>query len=210
MSTVRDVIARLEKLKAKLEDPRPFYLRHGRSWLELSRRIVQDTLNVSQPPGIEPEQWQEQVMHVAARVAILFSEDEDGTGFVLALPPRLMPDPFDNPEHFSIGNISIDDVRRWVEAGHAKVSTDEPGKNLTEIDAGKTDLQIAWRVMYALKLQKPGWERLLGALREFLGLEAETIAETLYPEILKAWLDYFSVRGADSWRAYVHELVESF
>ena len=98
-------------------------------------------------------------------------------------------------------------MEEWVRRGREKDSPDEPGKNLDERDAGKTDLQIAWRIMYALKLQKPGWERLLDVLRQFVGLEAVDAMELLYPELLKAWLEHFTVAAAREWKAYVAQLV---
>jgi hypothetical protein len=209
MGQLAGLISRIERFKERVENPRPFYDRYRSSWLTLAKRVVADTLVALQPPDTDPQRWQVQVAEIADRVSIDFIEEADETGLILALPPRLIPDPEDAPAHFSVGNLSIDDVVRWVEAGRGKSSPDEPGKNLTqEQDAGKSDLQIAWRVMYALKNQKPGWDRLLDVLREYVGLEAESVAEALYPELLKAWLEYFSVRAVDSWRTYVHQLVQ--
>lgn len=207
MSDARRVIERLEKLKAEVTRPEPFYQRHQREWQEISRRIIEQTLVALQPADVTAEVWHLKVGEIASRLTSTLLVEPEEVGVVFALAPRLQFDPSDSPGTFTLANLSIADVEEWVRKGRDKSSPDEPGKNLDERDAGKTDLQIAWRIMYALKLQKPGWERLMDVLREFVGLEAVEAIELLYPELLKAWLEQFSVVAARDWRNYVARLV---
>jgi hypothetical protein len=189
--------------------PLEFYRRYLGSWEDLARRIVETTMSAMQPADAEPEKWRATVEAIAQRVAVGFIQDENEVGISFTITPRVGFDPTnENPGTFTLGNLSIQDVLHWIEAGHGKSSPDEPGKNLGEVDAGKTDLQIAWRVMYALKLQKPGWDRLLDALRDFVGFEATSAADALYPELLKAWFAFFSDRAPQAWQRYWHELAE--
>lgn len=208
MSEVRQLITRLEKLRDTLTDQNNFYREVRGPWTELARRVVEQTLVAVQPSNVDAELWQLKITQISARVTADFIRDEE-IGLVFAVAPRYEAGIPEDPTTFTLGNLAIQDVEQWVAAGREKESLDEPGKNLTEIDAGKTDLQIAWRVMYALKLQKPGAQRLLQVLREFVGLEAEEAVDLLYPELLKAWLEHFAVRAPEDYRGYVHRLVEA-
>lgn len=207
MSDARRVIEKLGRLKKQVTRPEAFYLGHRRQWEEMARRVVEQTLVALQPGDIAAEAWLVKVNEIAARVTSTFLIESDEVGLVFEIAPRLDFDPSDSPGTFTLSNLSIADVEEWVRKGREKGSPDEPGKNLDERDAGKTDLQIAWRIMYALKLQKPGWERLMEVLREFVGLEAIEAIDVLYPELLKAWLEHFTVVAGRDWRVYVARLV---
>lgn len=209
MSEVRQLINRLEKFRDKISDPRNFYREMREPWTELARRVVEQTLVNVQPHDVDSQLWQIKIVQISARVSVMDFLEADEMGLMLSIAPRYESGLPDDPLSFTLGNLSIHDVEQWVEAGREKSSPDDAGKNLDERDAGKTDLQIAWRIMYALKLQKPGWDRLLSVLREFVGLEAEEAADVLYPELLKAWFEHFAVRAPQDWRNYVHRLVES-
>jgi hypothetical protein len=208
MSDLRTAIAKLEKLNTRLRDPLPFYRQQSIEWRELARRIVEQTLVSLQPANVTTEEWQHKIVEISARVSSAYIFNDREIGITLSIAPRIEFDPAnEDPRTFTIGNLSIQDVERWVAEGRVKTTPDAPGKNFKKMDADKTDLQIAWRIMYALKLQKDGWDRLLGHLRDFAGLEAEDAAEALYPELLKAWLEHFTVRCVADWRRYIQNLI---
>lgn len=207
MSELSRLVNRLERFREEIADPMNFYREVKEPWTELARRVVEQTLVAVQPSKVDAEMWQLKITQISARITAEFISDEE-VGLIFAIAPRYEIGMPDDPTTFTLGNLSIHDVEQWVAAGREKESPDAPGKNLDERDAEKTDLQIAWRIMYALKLQKPGWDRLLNVLREFVGVEAEEAADVLYPELLKAWVEHFAVRAPADWRAYVHRLVE--
>lgn len=206
MSQVRSLITRLEAFREKVQDARPFYRQMQSSWTDLARRVVEQTLLSLRPGELAAEAWQQKVDALAARVTADFLDGEE-IGLAFSLAPRPPLEFTDDPRTFTLGDLKISDVEEWVARGREKASPDDPGKNLDGRDAGKSDLQIAWRIMYALKLGKPGWDRLLGHLRDFTGIEAEDAAELLYPELLKAWVEFFSVRAPAAWRTHLHKLV---
>ena len=138
------VIAKLERLKTALGNVRPFYITHLPRWRERAKRITVAVLMNMRPPTSDAEAWRRRVATESERVSGLlsFSEEEAGAIISLGIKPAGVPE--NDPRHFSIGGMSVDDVVRWVEAGREKVDPEEPGKNLDERDANKSDLQIAW------------------------------------------------------------------
>jgi hypothetical protein len=212
VATIGAVIEKLERIRDRVSQPQLFYRKVQLEWTQLARRVVEQTLVALQPPDIEPVEWLAKVTEISARVVAIFVNDEgpsrtSSSGLSFSIQPRIGTEEPDTVAGFTLGNLSIQDIERWVRAGREKTSPDEPGKELDERDVGKSDLQIAWRVMYALKLRKPGWERLMAVLRDFVGLQAEEAAEAIYPVLLSSWLEHFAVRAPSDWREYVRELV---
>jgi hypothetical protein len=207
MAEIGAVIGRLERIRERVSQPQLFYREVQLDWTQFARRIVEQTLVALQPSTIDPQQWLFKITEISARVAAEFIDVDIESGLTFSIGSRVGTEEPENAASFTLGNLSIQDVERWVHAGREKESPDEPGKNLDERDAGKSDLQIAWRVMYALKLRKPGWERLIDVLRDFAGLDAEEAAEAIYPDLLKSWFEHFAVRAPADWREYVRRLI---
>lgn len=209
MSTLDAVIGRLERIRAGVSRPELFYREVQRDWTQLARRSVEATLAAMQPPDVDSTQWLAKITEISQRIVTEFYNDETESGLSFTIGPRTGTEEPATTHGFTLDNIAIQDVVKWVEAGFEKDSPDEPGKNLDERDANKTPLQIAWRIMYALKLRKPGWDRLMNVLREFVGVEAEEAADAIYPELLKTWFEFFSVRAPAAWREYIHGLIHN-
>lgn len=207
MATLDAVIEKLERIRTGAQRPELFYREVQRDWMQLARRSVEATLAALQPADVDSTQWLAKITEISQRIVTEFYDDETESGISFIIGPRPGTEEPATTHGFTLDNISIQDVVKWVEAGFEKSSPDEPGKNLGPIDAGKSPLQIAWRVMYALKLRKPGWDRLMGVLREYVGVGAEEAADAVYPELLKTWLEFFSVRAPAAWRQYIHGLV---
>ena len=199
MSAVRNVIGRLEALREELSQPAVFYAEHRAAWLELAKTVVRQVLANLKPIEMDAGQWQRQIVLAVDRVAAdLLSEEDAGIMISIGALP-IGADPED-PRHYATAGVNVDEVMRWVEAGR---DAEMDGKRLGGDDEGKTDRQIAWRILYALKLNKPGAEGLRTAILKFLGRESGESAEVIYPEILKAWLDVFTVRAAADFRKWV-------
>jgi len=207
MATIDAVISKLERIRERVSHPEAFYREMQSEWTQVARRIVEQTLVALQPPGVDPAEWLAKLTEISARVVAEFYDDTVESGISFSIAPRVGTEEPDTVAGFTLGSLSIQDVERWVAAGREKSSSDDPGKELDQRDAGKSDLQIAWRVMYALKLRKPGWERLMDVLRDFVGLEAEEAAEEIYPQLLLGWSEHFIVRAADDWREHIRKLM---
>lgn len=195
----RVVIGRLQAIKAVLENPLEFYALHLADYRQLASTVAFQVLTNLRPPDADPALWEQQANQLAALVAAHL--DTEVLGLTISLA-EAKSGPLD-PRSFSINGLAISDIERFVQAGRVKEDRDEPGKNLDERDDGKTDLQIAWRIMYALRLQKAGAPGLEAAIMRFLSAEGRTEAEKLLPEVLKAWVDVFTVRAGADFRKWV-------
>jgi hypothetical protein len=189
VSQLRGFIAKLERLKTAF-DLREFYAAHLDRWRERARRITVAILENARPVEADAETWRRRVAAESARLTGTLFVQADEVGVILSLGIRPPGTDSTDPGHYSIEGISVEEVERWVAAGRTKGSPEDPGKNLDERDAGKSDLQIAWRVIWSMKLRKNGWERLLGHIQEFLGAtdEAAEASAQLYAALLEAWV----------------------
>jgi hypothetical protein len=208
MGQLAGTIAKLTRLKSALSNVRPFYIRNLPRWRERAERITVAVLINLRPEGTDAEVWQRRVATEASRVAALLSFDAEMAGAIISLGIAPTDVPVNDPRHYTIGSISVDDVVRWVESGREKVDPEAPGKNLDERDAGKSDLQIAWRVLWAIKLQKEGWEKLSGHILDFIGAEEQDTAAGYYGEILQAWVEQLGPEIREEFRWWVSEQVK--
>jgi len=196
MGKLAGVIERLKGLREELGSPVVFYAEHRDDWLKFAKAIVRQAMLNLRPIGVDHEMWIRQVDLAAARVSVdLLGEDE--AGVIVALGSSSADDPMFEAID---GNLSLDQIEAWVQAGHGGQAG---GKRLDERDALLSDEKIARNVLYAMKLGKPGTDRLRAAILEYIGGEIAEQAERLYPEIRKAWVDLFSVKCASDWREWV-------
>lgn len=203
MSEVRNLIGRLEKLRDELLHPLAFYAAHRDDWEELARRVARTVLINLRPLEAQGEAWQRQIdTSVAYIAARLVTADDAGIAITLAALPEEASELPDDPRFFSSQGLTVEEVIRWVAAGRS--GEDNLGKRLDQRDEGKTDRQIAWRILYALKLNKAGATDLRIAIERFLGRELGQQAEGIYPEILRAWAEVFAVRAVEDYRGWVH------
>lgn len=195
MSTALEVAGRLRNLKTALSTPQEFYFSVLPQWTELARTVTANVLAVTKPPDMTDETWARESAATVERVAATLVSEEAVAGIIIALGPRAPGVNVDDPKGYTIGGFGVREIEQFVAAGRAG---DPDGKDLTRFpakDADKSDLQIAWRIAYAIKLQKPGFERVLEHIAEFLGHVALDAAEKQYDEILKVWRAVFVPRA---------------
>lgn len=201
-------IARLTRIRATLGRPTVFYASHLPQWREQAQRIAVAILQNARPPETDPATWARHVASESARIGGLLFFDAEEIGAILYLGIRPPGTDEADPKHADVAGIRIDEIERWVEAGRAKANPDDPGKNLDERDAGKTDLQIAWRLLYAIKLRKGNWEGLLGHIQEFLGSVNAEASAGLHREIVQAWLQQLGPVIRSDFRAWVRLVLQ--
>lgn len=202
MSLLGGTIARLLALRQALGRPTEFYALHVEQWREHAARIVVAILQNSRPADANAEDWRRRIDTEAARLSALLFFDFDEIGVILTLGIR-PPVPESDPMHYTLDQVSIQDIERWVEAGRGKTDPDAPGKNLDERDAGKSDLQIAWRILYSLKLRTGHWDRLLWHIQTFIGSDDVGAATGIYTEILQAWMEQLGPQIRRDYRAWL-------
>ncbi len=207
MGQLAATIEKLQRVKSSVLNVRPFYITHLPRWHERARLITAAVLENTRPPDADPIAWGRRVATESARVNSLLDFGQDDAGAIISLGIAPAGVPADDPRNFSSDGLSINDISRWVEAGRSQTDPDVEGKRLDERDAGKSDLQIAWRVMWALKLRKPGWERLLAHVAEFAGQEETSVVTGYYADILQAWSEQLGPEIRAAFRAWVHTQV---
>lgn len=202
----RRVIGRLQTLSGRLLNPVDFYASHLADYRELAAKTAFQVLINLRPADADPELWQQQALGMSLMVGTAVSPDQ--RGMVIWLSDRNEKPRF-HPDTFSFNGVSIAEIERFVDAGRHKENQDEPGKNLDARDDGKSNAQIAWRIMYAMRLGKPGTPGLEAAIQKFLSAESRSEAEKLLPQVLTMWIEVFSVRAVADFRQWVHASVAS-
>jgi hypothetical protein len=151
-------------------------------------------------PG-QSDRWRLACEAVRMRVqASLFAAEDVGIILSLAAEPVAQEG---NPKSFAIGDVSVLDVERWVRESRAGDLSTDVEKQIDQRDTGKSDLQIAWRILYAILGNKRGGPGLEAAIKKYLGAQAWDDSQRLYPEVLKGWLDYFVPIAVTQFRAWV-------
>jgi len=206
MGQLAGVITKLQRLKAAL-NIRPFYIAALPTWQDHAQRIVIAVLQNSKPAETDADVWRARVEAESQRLSAMLFFSADEVGAIIGLGIRPPGTSEADPKHASVESISIDEITRWVAAGREKSDPDEPGKNLDSRDANKSDLQIAWRVLYAMKLQKPGYEGLLAAIEDFLGSAAQGAAQGVYNDILESWMEQLVPTMFDDFRDWFRRMV---
>ena len=206
--TPRAAIGRLKLVAALVSDLRPFYAAYRESWVEAAREVARNVLVVLKPETIEAEEWVVKVEELVETVAAELIGDGAmaGVAIRMGMGAKVAGDITD-PKFYRLGEMSIDDVERWVAAGRDGSAPEGVGKNLDERDAKKSDLQIAWRVMYAMKLNRPGAQGLARAIERFKAWESGLEIDGLLEEVLKVWMAVFELVAARDLRAWVAELI---
>ena len=146
-------ILRLERAKSRLENVSAFYAMHQSSWLTQAKVTVSQYLSAHRPPETDADRWSSVIEELTAKVSSALFEDGELTGLILFLAVE-----GGTPKGGGYaGPIQFDAIVRWVQAGR---EGDELGKRIMEgpgqMDAGKTNAAIAWRVFHALRTKQGG------------------------------------------------------
>ena len=198
MSDLQRIIGRMKRLRDELSSPAEFFAEHRGPWLSLAQTIVRQVLTNLRPGEVPPDAWARQVEQTAQHVVL---RPDGGDGVAIELAERGADAPQETGDVMQRTGFTVDEVRGWVAAG--RVGGDTLGKRLDERDDGKSDLQIAWRILYALKLNNSGAGGLRAAIEKYLGRQLGVDAEQFYPAIEAAWRDVFAARVLEDRQQWV-------
>lgn len=207
----RQAIERLEAIRCALRDLHPFYAEHVEVWTATAQNLAMATMAAMRPEEVEPEIWTERTRELAAAVAAELLGNEAMAGMAIRLAAgeeSVDAKEIDvtDPKTFRLGDISISDVEQWVEAGRNGTAPEGVGKRLDERDARKSNLQIAWRVMHAMRLDKNG-DRLKAAIGRFMSWETGLNIDRVLAEILRTWGEAFAVIARDDLEAWIRRVI---
>lgn len=202
MATLKSVIKKLETIRSRLVDIRPFYKAHRRAWTDDARTVATQVLMANPPPEIDPIRWRasvdatldtiaSQLLSLRTTGIVLFMGEREGR--INTLAPAL-----GSPV---LGRLSLAEIAAYVAAGRAG---DPLGKaDFTTDDAQKEDWQIALNIQRNLSADRAE------AIAAFLALRDNQHIATLIPAVLEAWLTWFSIRATDDWKTWVRQQIQS-
>lgn len=208
--TLTQARARLHAFEAKMSRPVEFYARHQQAWLDLAVRITLATIEHACPADADPNAWRRHAEGIAAAVtAEVFTGEMAGILFRARDDSQPLIFPEESGEVDRSGaqtGLNIADIERWVAAGRAGT---EGGKKLKlgrgEMDFGRSDLQIAWRVFNAIQHQRQNWDRLLGHIADFTGSQFKPATDKMGADLERVWETMLAPVIVADWHAWVGE-----
>lgn len=185
-----EAIGKLRKLKASLENVWTFYRANIDTYEAMAKSIAHGVLIALPPPDVEPDEWQRSVAAFVDRVDAIFVHSQAASGLILRMT-RIRAagaeKEGDLPPIPGMKNMDVKDITRWVAAGRNKTSVGpDGGKNLDERDFGKSDNQIAFNILYAVRQGRDNG--IMVHVERFVGAEHSGDAEDRSPQILAAWI----------------------
>lgn len=200
MATIAEARKWLTGIKTTLERPIDFYRTHYLYWRDLAKKVAGTTLERVKPANVSMEQWRKAIDTALETVSSALIDAPDTVGARLWMLRQIEPSPAGFAPYRAA--VPFETLVDWVAAGRAG---DEEGKHLRdapgEIDFGKTDRQIAWRVFHAIRLNKN--PALLDAVREFQNVSGDAQVLLVFDAVEIAWQEYFSVQVVEDWVKWV-------
>lgn len=186
-----EAIGKLRRLKESLENAWTFYRANIDTYEAMAKSIAHGVLIAMPPEEVEPSEWQKSVATVVERIGAFLVNSKEASGFILRLASTDASAGSDNDIAAPIPgmkNMGVQDIVRWVEAGRNKTSKDaEGGKNFDERDFGKSDNQIAFNILYAIRQGRDNG--IMTHISQFIGAAHTGEAHDRSPQILAAWID---------------------
>lgn len=228
--TVKESINRLRGIAQRVSPVAEFYAERRSAWHEMAVMTAQSVLAALQPPDAEPEAWAASVRSALARISTMLMTDVSDAGGQLlfaqgrpgGLAIRMKRGKVEADPARQQTGMTMEDLLRWIKAGRDGaeysplgdgaffVSPAGNGKSIEFLmDGKKSDLQVAWRILWAIRLAKGGASRIPGHVRGFAGAKHADSIEGLYPQILKAWVAVFRPRARRELRAWVRRRMKA-
>lgn len=208
----REAINRLKGIARRVSPVAEFYAERRQAWHELAVTCAQNTLLALAPPEVAPDEWARSVENAVSRISatlitavtqdggqMLMSQGQTG-GINLALSKGS-----EVPAAQQAGPVSMEDLLRFIRAGR---EGHPDGKRIEYLmDGSKSDLQVAWRMIWSMRSGKGGASRIADHVAKFTGSQHASAIEQLYPQVLIAWVAVFLPRARRELKAWVRRRV---
>lgn len=205
-----DAVRKLREFRERVKHPTDFYAMRQSHWTDTARKLAQQAVLLLRPHDEMAETWALKAQTLASRVSSRLHE-LPAAGFTLTFSETPAGTAGD-PRHYQLDGVKVSDLMRFVEEGR---QGNPLGKKLDERDLTpdkngntRTNAQIAWRMMYAIRNQSHGVDRLVAAVNKMLGGTindegASQIAgsildhwrEALVPMVQADWTEWFARRA---------------
>lgn len=203
--TVQQAITRLSRLKVTLQNAWQFYRANIDTYEEMAKSIARNVLIALPPPGVEQADWERSVETVMTRIGAFLVATTRMNGFILRLATETMGKG-DNTWFNVPGSksVTVADIVRWVEAGR---QGDPDGKRLDDRDFGKSNDQIAFNILYAVR--KGMGHGVINYVEQFMGRTSEEATHDRSPQIAAAWIDAIVPRVRADLEEWVRQQVKA-
>lgn len=184
MDSLDRMLANVDGVTDQLEEPYHHFQRNRDRYLSIARQITQQTLKHIQPPEADDEDWQRYSDHfinaitaigLTHGIKIRYSGSRETQGSNAATEDE----------------ITMADVREWVEAG---IAGDPDGKDITEVDhndAGEINTERTVRLLYhGMSDSYSGvgeFDGIRKRVTEWIESNTGTSFQEFLPTILEAW-----------------------
>lgn len=206
MASIRQAMDYLQRVKAEVERPMSFYRSHYIFWRELAMRVAGQTLERLKPNNVKAEAWTAAVARSLETVATALIDEAEVVGARIWMLRQIEPSVPGGASPYN-AVVPFETIVDWVAAGR---EGDEMGKHIRnapgEIDYGKTDRQIAWRVFHAIRLGKsPG---LIAAVKLFQMDSGDAQVLLVFDHVQAAWEEFFAVQCVEDFTRWLAAVIK--
>lgn len=196
---VKEAILRLSRLKLNLQNAWQFYRANADTYETLAKQIAHGVLIATPPPDVTAEQWARTTDTLVERIGAFLVANSKVNGLVLRLATETIGTGQNTGEFVpGASNVTVADIVRWVDAGR---EGDPDGKRLDDRDYGKSNQQIAFNILYAVRQGRGNG--VIDYVQKFAGVSQQNEAHDRSPQILTAWLDIIVPRVRADLEAWV-------
>lgn len=201
MNQLRAFAAAVGRVEEKLRSPEEFFSQRAEDYHALAMRTARATLDSLRPSDVDHESWERRCEEIVHAI-----------GWALVSPSifrlQIKTEPGNKTQI-----ISLDDVMRWIEAGHAgepggKRITPEDEADLNDPTTRRNRANIIKKAYYS---DQPGstHPRLRDAIQDFLSGTLNEDPDTLTAAIATAWESVFSQRVSEDLLEWAHHGMQS-
>jgi hypothetical protein len=204
--TITAAIERLETLKGRLANTRPFFIDRFSEWVQLAESTARTILATHVPEGIDQAEWTMQVDYTVGLIgAQILGGEASGILLYLGREQTSLEGFTEVVGQLTAGEVTMGDIEAYVIAG---LEGDPLGKaDITEEDRARTAIETAFIIRKSIA---SGRSQRDVAVAAFINLRNNEKVKEYYPAILQAWVEVFSVVAFEDLRRFVAEVAKEF
>jgi hypothetical protein len=204
--TITTAIERLEALRGKLANTRPFFIDRFAGWVQLAEETARTVLATRVPDGLDPEEWSAQVDYTLSLIGgQILGGEASGILLYLGREQTSLEGFASVVGQVTSGEVTLGDIEAYVSAGLAGDPLGKP--DITAEDQGRSAVETAFIIRKAIASGKSQRDEAIAA---FINERNRVAVKEFYPAIQAAWFEVFSVVAYEDLRRYVAQVAKEF
>lgn len=204
--SITDAISKLQSLKGKFANTRPFFIDRFASWVHIAEETARTVLATRVPDGLDPEEWAAQVDYTLSLIGgQILGGEASGILLYLGREQTSLEGFASVVGQVTSGEVTLGDIEAYVSAGLAGDPIGKP--DITAEDQGRTAVETAFIIRKAIASGKSQRDEAIAA---FINERNRAAVKEFYPAILAAWVEVFSVVAHEDLRRYVAQIAKEF